>query len=64
VSTAKNATFLFSRAYMDYHSDRFADHSPMIFNDHSLVGVLPANLNANGTLISHEGLTYGPLPMF
>jgi acetyltransferase-like isoleucine patch superfamily enzyme/CheY-like chemotaxis protein len=61
VSTARNATFLFSRDYMDYHSDRFTDHSLMIFNDHELVAVLPANLNADGTLISHEGLTYGGL---
>ena len=61
VSAAKNATFLFSRDYMDYHSDRFADHSLMIFNDQALVAVLPANLDANGTLISHEGLTYGGL---
>jgi acetyltransferase-like isoleucine patch superfamily enzyme/CheY-like chemotaxis protein len=61
VSAAKNATFLFSRDYMDYHSDRFADHSLMIFNNHALVAVLPANLNANGTLISHEGLTFGGL---
>ncbi len=61
VSAAKNATFLFSRGYMDYHSDRFADHSLMIFNDHALVAVLPANLNADGILISHEGLTFGGL---
>jgi len=61
VSAAKNATFLFSRDYMDYHRDRFTDHSLMIFNDQALVAVLPANLNANGTLISHEGLTFGGL---
>src|SRR5690349_13343924 len=61
VSAAKNATFLFSRDYMDYHSDRFTDHSLMIFNDHAVVAVLPANLNKNGTLVSHEGLTYGGL---
>ena len=61
VSAAKNATFLFSRDYMDYHRDRFTDHSLMIFEDHALVAVLPANLNTDGTLISHEGLTYGGL---
>ena len=61
VSTAKNATFLFCRDYVDYHSDRFADHSLMIFNGHDLVAVLPANLHPDGTLISHEGLTYGGL---
>ncbi len=38
VSAAKNATFLFSRDYMDYHSDRFADHSLMIFNGHGVGG--------------------------
>jgi acetyltransferase-like isoleucine patch superfamily enzyme/CheY-like chemotaxis protein len=61
VSTARNATFLFSRDYMEYHSDRFTDHSLMIFNDQDLVAVLPANLHAGGVLISHEGLTYGGL---
>ena len=58
IGGAKNATFLFSRDYMDYHSDRFADHSLMVFNDLVLMAVLPANLDAEGTLISHEGLTY------
>jgi acetyltransferase-like isoleucine patch superfamily enzyme/CheY-like chemotaxis protein len=61
VNTAKNATFLFARDYMDYHSDRFADHSLMVFKDHELVAVLPANLKADGTLVSHEGLTFGGL---
>lgn len=61
VCTAKNATFLFSRDYMDYHSDRFTDHSLMIFHEEVLVAVLPANLKADGSLISHEGLTYGGL---
>lgn len=61
VRAARNATFLFYRDYMDYHRDRFADHSLMIFHGQKLVALLPANLNAEGTLISHEGLTYGGL---
>ena len=61
VGAAKNATFLFTRDYMDYHSDRFADHSLMVFKEQELVAVLPANLKADGTLISHEGLTFGGL---
>jgi acetyltransferase-like isoleucine patch superfamily enzyme/DNA-binding response OmpR family regulator len=61
VSTAKNATFLFARDYMDYHSNRFSDHSLMVFKEQDLVAVLPANLKADGTLISHEGLTFGGL---
>ena len=61
VSAGKNATFLFSRDYMDYHSDRFTDHSVMVFDNDALAAVLPANLDADGVLISHEGLTYGGL---
>jgi Acetyltransferase (GNAT) domain len=58
---AKNATFLFHRDYMDYHHDRFIDHSLMIYRGNTLVGLLPGNLAADGRLVSHEGLTYGGL---
>jgi hypothetical protein len=58
VSGAVNQHLLFYRNYMDYHSDRFADHSLMAFRDGSLVGVLPAN-ESKGTLYSHQGLTFG-----
>lgn len=60
ISVAKNATFLFNRGFMEYHSDRFQDYSLMIFDKDQLVAVLPANKNAN-TLYSHHGLTYGGL---
>jgi Acetyltransferase (GNAT) domain len=58
---AKNATFLFCRDYMDYHQDRFDDHSLMIFHGDALIGLVPANLAPNGNLVSHDGLTYGGL---
>jgi len=59
VQGSKNATFLFYRDYMDYHRDRFNDHSLMIYDDHErLFALLPAN-KAGNTLISHGGLTYG-----
>ena len=61
VSGAKSSTFLFYRDYMDYHQDRFTDHSQMVFRDGKLTGLLPANMSAEGTLFSHEGLTYGGL---
>lgn len=61
VGSAKNASFLFFRDYMDYHRDRFTDHSLMVYQGHRLVGVLPANLGQDGELVSHEGLTYGGL---
>ncbi len=60
VRSAKNSTFLFQRDFMEYHSDRFEDHSLMIFKDDKIVGLLPANI-LNGTLYSHQGLTYGGL---
>ena len=62
VAESKNGTFLFFRDYMDYHSDRFNDHSLMIFLDGCLYALLPAN-ETNGTLYSHQGLTYGGLVM-
>ena len=33
VAASKNGTFLFNRCYMDYHSDRFKDHSLMFYYD-------------------------------
>ena len=61
VRAAKNATFLFDRDYMEYHSDRFEDYSLMVFWDGKLMALLPANLNADGVVVSHGGLTYGGL---
>lgn len=59
VAGSKNGTFLFDRGYMDYHADRFADHSLMIYRDDRLYALLPACADADGTLWSHRGLTYG-----
>jgi hypothetical protein len=59
VAESWNGTFLFYRNYMDYHADRFHDHSLMIFNkDGHIDALLPANLTSN-QLVSHGGLTYG-----
>ena len=44
VKVSKNGTFLFLRAYMDYHSDRFQDHSMMYYSEKGkLIALLPAN---------------------
>ncbi|MDE5790202.1 MAG: GNAT family N-acetyltransferase [Muribaculaceae bacterium] len=59
VRNARNATFLFARDYMDYHSDRFQDCSWMAFKGEKLVALLPANIDSSGVLHSHQGLTYG-----
>jgi len=58
VSTAKNATFLFHRDFMEYHSDRFQDFSLLVFEEDQLVSILPAN-KVRDTVFSHQGLTYG-----
>ncbi len=60
VETSKQGTFLLNRAYMNYHSDRFSDHSLMIYKDGKLYALLPGN--EDGTAYySHQGLTYGGL---
>lgn len=60
VEQAKNATFLFHRDFMDYHSDRFDDYSLLVYRNKKLVATLPANLK-DGTLHAHQGLSYGGL---
>lgn len=59
VALSKNATFLHFRDYMDYHADRFSDHSLMAYNEKGkLIALLPANADGD-TLYSHQGLTFG-----
>ncbi|MCH5214807.1 MAG: GNAT family N-acetyltransferase [Muribaculaceae bacterium] len=58
VSSSRNATFLFYRDYMDYHADRFADHSLLGYRKGKLAAILPANITEK-TLHSHQGLTCG-----
>jgi hypothetical protein len=61
VKTAKNGHFMFYRNYMEYHSDRFEDHSLLFTDDKDrLTAILPANLNGE-ILYSHQGLTFGGL---
>lgn len=62
VATSKNGTFLFDRRFMDYHADRFADASLMVYREQKLYALLPANRTGD-VLTSHGGLTYGGLVM-
>lgn len=59
VDASRNATFLFKRGYMEYHSDRFADCSWTVWKKNRLIALLPADLTSDGVLRSHGGLTYG-----
>ena len=62
VTNSKNGIFLFNRSYMDYHEDRFKDHSLMVFNKNKLIALLPAN-EKDEMIYSHAGLTFGGLIM-
>jgi len=57
---SRNGTFLFQRNFMDYHSDRFSDHSVMLYKDSHIIALFPAN-EEKGKISSHAGLTYGGL---
>lgn len=57
-TNAKNSLFMFDRNYMDYHKDRFIDHSLMFYDDDKLIALLPMNEKEH-ILYSHGGLTYG-----
>ncbi|MBK8025437.1 MAG: GNAT family N-acetyltransferase [Chloroflexi bacterium] len=58
VQESKNGTFLFLRGYMEYHRDRFADHSLIAHDGGRVAALLPAN-ERDGVLFSHGGLTFG-----
>ena len=60
VNRSKNGTFLHLRDYMDYHSDRFLDHSFLIYRKSKLVAVFPGNID-NQNYFTHQGLSYGGL---
>jgi hypothetical protein len=49
VRASRNGTFLLERGYMDYHRERFPDHSLMVRDaEGELIAVLPAHLNEDG----------------
>ena len=55
---SKNSMFMFNRNYMDYHKDRFKDHSLIFYNDDKIIALLPM-CESDNVLYSHGGLTYG-----
>ena len=57
-AAAKNPLFMFDRGFMDYHKDRFQDHSLLFYDDGALIAILPMS-QREGILTSHGGLTYG-----
>ncbi len=60
VAASGNGTFLHDRGFMEYHADRFTDHSLVVEAEGVIVALLPANRDGC-VLKSHGGLTYGGL---
>lgn len=59
VRRSKNGTFMHLRDFIEYHRDRFDDHSLLVWNHKDkLLALLPANKQGDA-LVSHAGLTYG-----
>jgi hypothetical protein len=58
ISMSINGNFMYYRNYLDYHSERFVDHSLLAIKYGEIVAVLPAHADEE-KLCSHFGLTYG-----
>ena len=59
LARAKNGLFLFDRAYMDYHADRFRDCSAIAYFDGVPAMLMPGSIDGDGHIHSHGGLTFG-----
>lgn len=60
IEGSRNGNFLHLRGYMDYHAERFHDHSLLVERKGDIVAVLPANRREH-EVESHGGLTYAGL---
>jgi Acetyltransferase (GNAT) domain len=61
VRASRNGTFQFLRGYMDYHRDRFSDHSLLVRDpEGEIVALLPAH-STSDRMSSHAGLSFGGL---
>lgn len=60
LADSRNGLFLFDRAYMDYHSDRFPDFSAIAYVDGKAAVAIPATRrDGRDEAFSHSGLTFG-----
>jgi hypothetical protein len=60
MDSARNGLFLFHRAYLEYHADRYADCSFIVFKDATPAALFPASISGD-VITSHGGLTFGGL---
>ncbi len=55
---ARQRHFMFERAYVDYHADRFIDASLLVLHKGRAIAALPASRHGE-EIVSHGGLTFG-----
>ncbi|PSR53370.1 GNAT family N-acetyltransferase [Adhaeribacter arboris] len=55
---ALNGTFFFNRNFIEYHGERFTDHSLLFYLNDQLVALLPLH-EKDGVVASHLGLSFG-----
>jgi Acetyltransferase (GNAT) domain len=60
VDESRSSHFLFKRAYMEYHRDRFEDASLLVLERGVPIAAFPASRHGD-EVISHGGLTFGGL---
>jgi hypothetical protein len=65
IANSANGPFLFARPFLDYHQDRFTDHSWLVWQGPKLRAVFVAAVarttSEPTTLVAHPGLAYGGL---
>lgn len=62
VNDSVNGNFQELRCFLNYHKDKFIDHSLLFYKNNELAAVMPCNEQDNGKLlISHSGATFGGL---
>ncbi|EHA1124986.1 methicillin resistance protein [Vibrio navarrensis] len=61
VARSHKSTFMHTRNFLNYHKNRYDDHSVMVYKDDNLVAIFPAAKYGEFTIVSHIGATYGGL---
>ena len=62
VSSSKNSCLLHLRSFIEYHEDKYIDHSCLILENKKIKLLFPATEH-NKEIRSHGGLTFGGLIM-
>jgi len=60
INYSSNGTFIHTRKFLNYHLNKFNDHSLILKDDKKIVCLFIAN-QSKQIIYSHEGLTFGGL---